>query len=70
MKKVKLFEQFVNESLRRNLKQFIKKNEDDLNKLADAEQWDRIELMLNNEFNLEPGSSEAKEVLDAFMLTF
>lgn len=70
MKKVKLFEQFVNESLRRDLKRFIKENEDDLNKLADAEQWDRIEIMLNNEFGVEPGSAEAKEVLDAFMLTF
>lgn len=70
MKKVKLFEQFVNENLRRDLKQFIKKNEDDLNKLADDEQWDRIELKLNSEFDLEPGSAEAKEVLDAFMMIF
>jgi hypothetical protein len=67
---VKLFEDFVNESLRSDLKRFIKKNEDELNSLADADQWQRIELMLNNEFGLEPGSKESKEVIDSFMLIF
>lgn len=70
MKKVKLFEQFVNESLRRDLKQFIKKNEDELNKLADEDQWDRINLMLADHFDVKVGSKEAKEIIDAFMLTF
>lgn len=67
---VKLFEDFVNESLRSDLKRFINKNEDELNSLADADQWQRIELMLNNEFGLESGSKESKEVIDSFMLIF
>lgn len=67
---VKLFEDFVNEGLRSDLKRFINKNEDELNSLADADQWQRIELMLNDEFGLEPGSKESKEVIDSFMLIF
>lgn len=70
MKHVKLFEQFVNESLRSDLKKFINKNEEELNKLADDEMWDKIETMLYTEFDVEPGSREAKDILDAFMMTF
>jgi len=64
------FNDFLNESLRSDLKKFIKKNEDELNKLADDDQWDRINLMLADHFGVEVGSKEAKEIIDAFMLTF
>lgn len=70
MKRVKLFEEFLNEGLRADLKKFIKKNEDELNQLADEDQWDRIELMLQNEFDVQPNTPEAKDLLDTFMFIF
>lgn len=70
MKKLKLYEQFINENLRKELKKFIKDNEDELNTLADNELWDRIENMINNEFNVRPGSTESKEIIKSFMLIF
>lgn len=70
MKLFNTFNDFLNESLRSDLKKFIKKNEDELNKLADEDQWDRINLMLTDHFGVEAGSKDAKELIDAFMLTF
>jgi hypothetical protein len=70
MKLFNNFNDFLNESLRSDLKKFINKNEDELNKLADEDQWDRINLMLTDHFGVEVGSKEAKEIIDAFMLTF
>ena len=69
MKLFNNFNDFLNESLRSDLKKFINKNEDELNKLADEDQWDRINLMLADNFDVEVGSKEAKEIIDAFMLT-
>ena len=70
MKLFNNFNDFLNESLRSDLKKFINKNEDELNKLADEDQWDRINLMLAYHFDVKVGSKEAKEIIDAFMLTF
>ena len=70
MKLFNNFNDFLNESLRSDLKKFINKNEDELNKLADEDQWDRIHLMLADHFDVEVGSKEAQEIIDAFMLTF
>ncbi len=70
MKLFNNFNDFLNESLRSDLKKFINKNEDELNKLADEDQWDRINLMLADHFDVKVGSKEAKEIIDAFMLTF
>jgi len=70
MKLFNNFNDFLNESLRSDLKKFINKNEDELNKLADEDQWDHINLMLADHFDVKVGSKEAKEIIDAFMLTF
>lgn len=70
MKLFNNFNDFLNEGLRSDLKKFINKNEDELNKLADEDQWDRINLMLADHFDVKVGSKEAKEIIDAFMLTF
>jgi len=66
----KTFNDFLNEGLRSDLKKFIKKNEDELNKLADADEWEHIKLMLINHFDVDVDSKEAKELVDAFMMTF
>lgn len=70
MKAFNTFNDFVNESLRSDLKKFINKNEDELNKLADEDQWDHIKLMLTDYFNVDIGSKDAREIIDTFMLTF
>ena len=70
MKLFNNFDDFLNESLRSDLKLFIKKNEDELNKLADDDQWDRINIMLVNHFSVDAASKDAKEIIDAFMLIF
>ena len=70
MKVFNTFNEFLNESLRSDLKQFIKKNEEELNKLADDEEWERINLMLTNYFDVGQDSKEAKELIDSFMLIF
>ena len=73
MKKVKLFEEFltnVNEDLRTNLKKYIKRNNDELNRLADADDWDKIYSMIFSEFEVEDGSEEAKEIKTIFNIVF
>ncbi len=60
----------LNEGLRNDLKKFIKKNQKELDRLADLEEWERLYLMLYTEFDVEPESDEAKEVKDAFDLTY
>jgi len=39
-------------------------------RLADLEEWERLYLMLYTEFDVEPESDEAKEVKDAFDMTY
>lgn len=70
MKHIKIFEDFLNESLRAKLKGFIKKHEDKLNKLADDDDWEKINLMLIDYFGVEADSKDAKELIDSFMLIF
>ena len=60
----------LDEGLRNDLKKFIKKNQKELDRLADLEEWERLYLMLYTEFDVEPESDEAKEVKDAFDMTY
>jgi len=60
----------LDESLRNDLKKFIKKNQDELDRLADGEQWEQLYLFLYTEFDVEPKSDKAEELKDAFDLTY
>jgi hypothetical protein len=60
----------LDESLRNDLKKFIKKNQDELDRLADGEQWEQLYLFLYTEFDVEPESDKAEEVKAAFDLTY
>jgi len=60
----------LNEGLRNDLKKFIKKNQKELDRLADGEMWEQLYLFLYTEFDVEPESDEAKEIKDAFDLTY
>lgn len=60
----------LDESLRNDLKKFIKKNQDELDRLADGEQWEQLYLFLYTEFDVEPESDKAEELKAAFDLTY
>ena len=60
----------LDESLRNDLKKFIKRNQEELDRLADGEQWEQLYLFLYTEFDVEPESPEAEEVKAAFDLTY
>jgi hypothetical protein len=60
----------LDEGLRNDLKKFIKKNQEELDRLADGEQWEQLYLMLYTEFDVEPESKKAEDVKDAFDLTY
>lgn len=56
----------VNEDLRTDLKKYIKKNKSEIDKMADAENWDGINQMLINDFGLRDGSEDAKDLIQTF----
>ena len=60
----------LDESLRNDLKKFIKRNQEELDRLADGEQWEQLYLFLYTEMDVEPESPEAEEVKAAFDLTY
>ena len=60
----------LNEDLRNDLKSYIKKNEDDLNQLADDDNWDMIFNNLRGEFDIKEGTREDKEMIETFRFLF
>jgi len=72
IKKIILLEDFkkMDESLQSDLKRYIKKNKEELNSLADNEEWDSIYQLLYTEFDVIPGSTKGKELRQAFDFIF
>lgn len=70
MKRIKLFEEFINEDLRRDLKKYIKKNQEELDILADSDDWDIIYDKIRGEFDIKKDSREDKDMIDAFKFIF
>lgn len=70
MKHIKLFEEFLNEDLRRDLKKYIKKNQEELDMLADSDEWDLIYSKIRDEFDIKKDSKEDKDMVDAFRFIF
>lgn len=64
IKKAKRFK--LNEDLRADLKKYIKSNKKELDRMADAENWDGINQMLINDFGLRDGSEEAEDLIQTF----
>ena len=60
----------LNEDLRRDLKSYIKKNEDELYQLADDDNWDIIYNNLRGEFDIKEGTKEDKEMIETFRFLF
>jgi hypothetical protein len=72
MKLAKTFEEFqINEGLQSDLKKFIKKNRDELNDMADNDNWDGIYQLLYQEFDIEDlESDKAKDLKQTFDFMF
>ena len=60
----------INENLRSKVKTYIKRNEDELNALADSDNWDVIYDKMRSEFDIEKGTEEDKDLIDTFKFTF
>jgi hypothetical protein len=60
----------VNENLKNDIKKYIKKNQKDLDAMADADQWDQIYTQLYTDFDVDPGSDEAQELKTVFTVTY
>ena len=67
---VEMFEVKVNEDLRSDVKKFIKDNANELNTLADKDEWDLMYAKLYNEFNVEANSTKGKDLLKTFQFVF
>ena len=67
---VEMFEVKVNEDLRSDVKKFIKDNANELNALADKDEWDLMYAKLYNEFNVEADSTKGKDLLKTFQFVF
>jgi hypothetical protein len=67
---LELFEERVNEDIRSDVKKFIKNNANELNALADKDEWDLMYAKLYNEFNVEPESTKGKDLLKTFQFVF
>jgi hypothetical protein len=72
IKKIILLEDFkrMNEGLQSDLKKYIKKNKEELNSLADNEEWDAIYQLLYTEFDIIPDSKDGKELRQTFDFIF
>lgn len=60
----------LNEGLESDIKKYIKKNKKELNSLADEDNWEAIYQHLFVEFDVEPKSSQAKDLKQAFDFIF
>jgi|TARA_B110000908_G_scaffold109107_1_gene128049 hypothetical protein len=70
MKHVKLFEEFLNEDLRRDLKKYIKKNKEEFDMLADSDEWDLIYDKIRGELDIKKDSKEDRDMIEAFRFIF
>ncbi len=71
-KKITSFSDFkrMNEGIQSDLKKYIKKNKDELESLADEDQWETIYNQLYTEFEVDPKSSKAKDIKQTFDFIF
>lgn len=60
----------LNEGIESDIKQYIKKNKEELNSLADEDNWEAIYQHLFTEFDTEPESKKAKELRQTFDFIF
>ena len=60
----------TNEDIRSDVKKWIRTNKEELNDLADADEWDAMYDKLYSEFGVEADSIKAKDLLKTFQFVF
>ena len=71
MKLAKTFEEFqLNEGIKQDIKKFIKRNEPELNRMADEDEWEAIYQLMYSEFDVEAESDKAKDLKQTFDFIF
>ena len=60
----------VTEDLRSDVKKFIKQNNEELDELADQDQWDLMYQKLYDEFEVEADSTRGKDLLKTFQFVY
>jgi hypothetical protein len=70
--KMLLFEEYcnINEGIQSDIKKYIKKNNKELDRLADDDEWDAIYQLLYTEFDVIPDSKQGKELRQTFDFIF
>ena len=71
-KSITSFEDFkrMDEGIQSDLKKYIKKNKDELESLADDDQWETIYQDLYTEFDVNPESKKGKDLKQTFDFIF
>lgn len=66
------FEEFtsINEAIQSDVEKYIKKNKEELDRLADEDEWESIYQLLYTDFDIDPSSPKGKELRKAFDLIF
>ena len=71
MKHIASFNNFsINENLKSDNKRYLKQNREALNDLADEDMWDEIYKNLYTDFDVDPESSTAEDLKQAFEFIF
>ena len=60
----------ITEDLRSDVKKFIKQNSQELDELADQDQWDAMYQKLYDEFEVEADSTKGKDLLKTFQFVY
>lgn len=71
-KKITSFSDFkrMDEGIQSDIKKYIKKNDKELNSLADDDEWETIYQLLYTEFDVIPDSTKGKDLRQTFDLIF
>lgn len=71
-KKITSFSDFkrMDEGIQSDIKKYIKKNDKELNSLADDDKWETIYQLLYTEFDVIPDSTKGKDLRQTFDLIF
>lgn len=60
----------LDEGIQSDVKQYIKKNKEELDSLADDDNWEELYQHMYTEFDVEPDSKKGKELKKTFDFIF
>ena len=60
----------INEGIQNDVEAYIKKNKEELDSLADEDEWETIYQLLYTEFDVDPDSKKGKELKQTFDFIF